>query len=168
MVAIRLRPTFDIDVACQRLQLMKRLAAESRRVGDRSLFGMYGEYGELHLPVSQHRLWSPHLSFYLTEAGEQTKIHGRFAPRLDVWTPVWIAYLLMAFTAFFACIFGYSQWFLGETPWGFGVAALACIVIVSLYLIAAVGQQWSGDQMHCLRDQLDGILRRVSELPESD
>jgi hypothetical protein len=101
---------------------------------------------------------SPHLSFYVSEVDKHTLVHGRFAPRVDVWTVVWIAYLVFIFTAFFGLVFGFSQWMLGEWAWGFGVGVSAILCWVSLYVVANVGQQWSSDQMHHLRERLESLL----------
>jgi len=159
MSIFSLRPTFEIPLAEERQPAIDKLAAEftrSQQLG----FLMHGEYGELHLQAAEHRLWSPHLSFYVSQRGEQTLIHGRFAPRLEVWTFVWVIYLAMSFTAFFGLALAYSQWMLGESGWGLWVATLAVLAIAALYVIANVGQQWSSDQMSSLRVRLEEILQR--------
>ncbi|MEZ6135063.1 MAG: hypothetical protein R3C53_09160 [Pirellulaceae bacterium] len=162
MFGLQFRPTFIIAVADTRDEVMSKLEQAHRIHGKHNDFMMFGEYGELHVPPSEHRLWTPHLSFYVSEHvkpdGQHAVIHGRFAPRLEVWTTVWIAYLLMSFTAFFGFTLGYSQWMLGESLWGIFVAACSMLGITALYLVAAVGQQWSADQMQMLRIRLETIL----------
>ena len=156
---VRLRPTFALHLEEPRLEVMEKLRQSCEQLNQRHLFLMYGEYGELHLPAEEHRLWSPHLSFYVIQRDAASMIHARFAPRPDVWTSVWIAYLAMAFTAFFGFALGYSQWMLGETVWGLWVAIAASGVIGGLYLVASIGQQWSSDQMLALRSRLESILQ---------
>ena len=102
----RLRPTFDIPLDQPREIVIERLADLQSKYPKLQLFLMFGEYGELHLPPEEHRLWSPHLSFYLIESGNEALVHGRFAPRVDVWTVVGMAYLVFLFTAFFGIVFG--------------------------------------------------------------
>lgn len=155
----QLRPTFEIPLAESRESTMNKLSSECAKVGDHKSFFMHGEYGELHLPVECHRLWSPHLSFYVSSRNDHGLIHGRFAPRIDVWTFVWINYLAMSFTAFFGFALAYSQWMLGEPMWGAWVAALAMVAIGVLYMVAHIGQQWSADQMQDLRNRLEGLLQ---------
>ena len=159
MSLLQLRPTFEIPLQELRSEAIVKLAAEFVRRGKGDNFLMHGEYGELHLPAAEHRLWSPHLSFYVSERDAHGLIHGRFAPRLDVWTFVWVIYLAMAFSAFFGLALAYSQWMLGETLWGVWVAGVALLAIAALYIIANIGQQWSADQMVALRNRLDEILR---------
>lgn len=161
MPLIQLRPTFEILISEERQEAVDKLQAEFARTTDHRDFIMHGEYGELHLPACEHRLWSPYLSFYVSQRDGRGLIHGRFAPRLEVWTFVWVIYLAMSFTAFFGLTLAYSQWMLGQRGWGLPIAACAVGAVTALYIVASVGQQWSADQMQTLRDRLDGILQRA-------
>ncbi|MBX3422077.1 MAG: hypothetical protein KF752_11040 [Pirellulaceae bacterium] len=153
-----LRPTFEIPIAVTRELAMERLEQHCRSVAEPKRFFVHGEYGELHLPPAEHRLWSPHLSFYVTSKGEATRICGRFAPRLEIWTLVWVLYLAMAFTAFFSFIMAYSQWAIGEATWWHWTGLMATLAITTIYMVAHLGQQWSADQMQELREWLEQIL----------
>lgn len=158
---IHLRPTFEILLVGTRESAIEQLRAECAQTGQANRFSMYGEYGEIHLPSEEHRLWSPQLSFSLSAQENQCLIHGRYSPRINVWTFVWIVYLAMAFTAFFALILAYSQWMLGRSLWGLWVALVAFFAILALYIVAYIGQQLSADQMHSLRVQFDETLARA-------
>jgi hypothetical protein len=155
----RLRPTFEIQLDVDRSEAMRRIQTHYDSLGPINSMFLHGEYGEFHLPSVEHRLWSPHLSFYVHQEGEHGLIRGRFAPRLEVWTFVWVVYLAMAFSAFFGLALAYSQWTLGGSAWGCWIAVVATVAIVTLYAIAHVGQQLSSDQMHTLRHRLDDFLR---------
>lgn len=168
---MRLRPTFEIALRDSREAAIAKLSGHYPGSMPRDLYLIFGEYGELHLPQTEHRLWSPHLSFYVMEVdGEYdgefdgghvdrpATLHGRFAPRLNVWTSLWIVYLSMTFTTFFGLMIAATQWFMGETAWGLGLAVFGGSVIASIYAIASAGQRWSADQMRFLRDQLDRVL----------
>ena len=155
----RLRPTFEIAVVGDRNDVIDKIAQRYQAMMPAPLMFVAGEYGELHLPVAEHRVWSPHLSFYIQDREGLTFVQGRFAPRLEVWTFVWVIYLAMAFSAFFGLALGYSQWSLGGSAWGGWVAIGAGLVIATLYVVAHLGQQWSDDQMRLLREQLDEFLR---------
>jgi len=166
MALLQLRPTFEVPIAEDRLQVIAKLEAEYARAKAQPKaqpdFLLHGEYGKLRLASSEHRLWSPHLSFYVSERDGRALIRGRFAPRLEVWTFVWVIYLAMSFTAFFGLMLAYSQWMLGETDWGLWVAVAAVLAIVTLYVVANIGQQGSTDQMDALRARLDSILERAN------
>lgn len=155
----RLRPTFEIPLAMDRTTAMQRIQSHYERISPTNLMFLHGEYGEFHLPSKEHRLWSPHLSFYVHQEAEFALIHGRFAPRLEIWTFVWVVYLAMAFSAFFGLALAYSQWSLGGYAWGAWVSLAAAIAICTIYVIAQVGQQLSSDQMDRLRGDLDSFLR---------
>ncbi len=154
----RLRPTFDIELNDSRETAMEKISAEAMRRGKSDQFMVFGEYGEVHLPESEHRLWSPHLAFYFHTHSDHCRLHGRFAPRVHVWTVVWIAYLAMIFTAFFSAMVAVSQGTVGQYPWGWWMVGGSLAALVAIYVIAHIGQQWSADQMHLLRDRLEEIL----------
>lgn len=158
----RLRPTFEIPVHESSQAAIEKLVAISQQRNQPTIFRVHGEYGELHLPTPEHRVWSPHLSFYITQRGDSQLLLGRFAPRVDVWTSVWIFYLLMAFSSFFGFMLAYSQWSLGHPTWGLWLGGVPLLAIATLYIVAHIGQQWSVDQMHALRDQLEQILSEAS------
>lgn len=161
-----LRPTFEIPIQVSRDIAMTKLAQLCHDVNQPSLFFVHGEYGELHLPKAEHRLWSPHLSFYVADnqtAGDSgSHIKGRFAPRLDMWTLIWVLYLAMAFTSFFAFTLAYSQWAIGEATWWHWVGIVALVAILGIYAVAHIGQQLSADQMRWLKQRLEEILGQGS------
>ncbi|MFO1062901.1 MAG: hypothetical protein U0892_03385 [Pirellulales bacterium] len=158
----QLRPTFDLQAVDSAAAVIDRLAALQSVHSDRKLFAMYGEYGELHVPQAEHRFWSPYLSFAVSESEQGTIIHGRFAPRLEVWTLVWILYLAMGFAGFFGAMMACSQWMLSVPAWGAIIAVASCVGIGSLSLAARIGQGWSSDQMHDLRERLEKLMSEAS------
>ncbi len=157
-----LRPTFEIPISTSREVAMQRLMEICQKRNEPTQFLMHGEYGELHLPKVEHRLWSPHLSFYIGQGESEPKIYGRFAPRLEIWTLVWVLYLAIAFTAFFSFAMAYSQWAIGERTSLHWLAIASLMAIFGVYAVAYIGQQWSADQMQKLRGWLDEILRESS------
>ena len=164
MVSWNLRPTFELPIDVSRSEAIDRLAQDKAAHQDDALFLMFGEYGELHVHESEHRIWTPHLSFYVAESSSGARIHGRYAPRLEVWTFVWIVYLAMAFSVFFGLAFAYAQWMLQETQWAWWIVIPATLVLVSVYVAASIGQQWSSDQMEDLHDRLIAICDRTALL----
>lgn len=165
MISLRLRPTFEVPIRVPRETMIERLGDLANQHDTPDLFRMHGEYGELHLPPSEHRVWSPHLSFYVTDHGQDHCVLGRFAPRVDVWTSVWIFYLLMAFTSFFGFTLAYSQWALGHSAWGLWIGVVPLFLIAALHVVAIVGQSWSEDQMHSLREQLEALVAKADHGP---
>ena len=156
-----LRPTFEIAVADSQQEAVRKIRQAYEQEADRKLTQLFGDYGELHLPTSEHRIWSPHLSFSIEQRGEQTLIHGRFAPRFEIWTFVWIGYMAFGFSAFFGFILGFSQFMIRTYSWGTWIGLVALLLWIGLIVIAHVGQQWSADQMHALKHRLDDLLDRA-------
>ena len=153
-----LRPTFEIPLFDTQQDAVQKIDQAYRQVTDRKLLQVFGEYGELHLPSCEQRIWSPHLSFSVDKRGDAASIHGRFAPRFEVWTFVWIWYMAFGFSAFFGFILGFSQFMIGTNSWGIWIGLLALLLWAALIVIAHVGQQWSSDQMHTLQHRLDELL----------
>lgn len=161
MAWFRLRPTFEIGLRERREEAIERIFSEYQRRQSDTLMFVHGEYGEFHLPKEEHRLWSPHLSFYVHDDRGHGLIRGRFAPRLEIWTFVWVVYLALAFSCFFGLTLGYSQWTLGGSVWGLWIALVSLLAIIGLYVVAHVGQQWSSDQMVFLRTRLHQFLEQA-------
>lgn len=153
-----LRPTFEIQLSDSRDEAVEKIDRAYKQAENKKLLLVFGEYGELHLPPSEHRVWSPHLSFSVNRNGDHAYIHGRFAPRLEIWTFVWICYMTFAFTAFFGFILGFSQYMIGAHAWGNWIGIIALLLWATLIVVAHIGQQLSTDQMHALQNQLNDFL----------
>jgi hypothetical protein len=100
------------------------------------------------------------LAVYFLEAEQpdSCQLMGRFAPRPNVWTLVWILYLAFFCAIFFAAIFGGSQWLVGEFPWAWAIVLATIVPYAGLFLASQIGQSLCSDQMELLRGRLDGVL----------
>lgn len=153
-----LRPTFEIQLLDSQPETVEKIDRAYEQIENKKLFILFGEYGELHLPPSEHRVWSPYLAFSVNRKGDHSFIHGRFAPRLEIWMFVWICYMTFAFTAFFGFILGFSQFMIGAAAWGTWIGMFAMFLWGTLIVVAHVGQQLSADQMRSLQQQLNEFL----------
>jgi len=163
LVQFAIRPTFTLDILHPRQEAISRFSSAIRAMGDESLYLTHGDYAEFHLEPHLHRLWSPYLSVYFLEehAADRCVLFGRFAPRPNVWTLVWIFYLLFFCSIFFAAIFGGSQWMIGQFPWGWAIVIATAILYAGLFLASQIGQAMCHDQMDLLRHRLDDLLERT-------
>ncbi|MBM3963555.1 MAG: hypothetical protein FJ308_00585 [Planctomycetes bacterium] len=95
-VQFAIRPTFTLDIPYPRHEAISSFASTLQQMNDETLYLSHGDYAEFHLEPHLHRLWSPHLSVYFLDdhAPNHSVLFGRFAPRPNVWTLVWIFYLL--------------------------------------------------------------------------
>jgi len=107
-----MRPTFELQLPFPKVNVVQRVGIELKAPPWNSTSLVFDDYVELHIAPSELRYWSPHLTITFDGDEEKTFIRGRFAPRQEVWTLVWIVYLALAFTGFFAAVFAYSLWIL--------------------------------------------------------
>jgi len=153
-----MRPTFEMQLPYSKEEVMRRIGVELKKPNNSNRFQLFDQYAELHIPEAEIRVWSPLLSLSFERDGTQTRVHGRFSPRQDVWTLVWVIYLALAFSAFFAFVFECSFWMMGQSSW-FGLAAMLALVgIGALYLISQIGQLWSADQMIALNSDWQRLI----------
>jgi hypothetical protein len=155
-----MRPTFQVvlPVAKQELQqrIKERLVTET---WDWESY-VFDGYFEMHIPTKELRYWSPHLSISMDDLKGETRIHGRFAPRQQVWTLVWVLYLAFVFTALFSLLFALSSMHAKDSEWRWiWVLCPASIAgIILLYLVSFIGQSWSSDQIQSLQSQWDRLI----------
>ncbi len=109
----------------------------------------------------ERRFWSPHLNVQVIEVESESQLYCRFSPRPEVWTMFMFIYFIAAFLASAAAIYGYVQWFLGETPWALVIIPIAIVTIVSLHAASLFGQGLSSDQMDELRQRFDRMLKQI-------
>ena len=153
-----MRPTFEMELPYSKEEVIRLVAVELKKPNRSNTYLLFDQYAELHIPKSEIRYWSPHLSLSFDGDSMHTTVHGRFAPRQEVWTLVWVIYLILAFSAFFASVFECAFWMMGKSSW-FGLAAIFALVgIGSLYLMSQIGQLLSADQMITLKTDWQRII----------
>ena len=161
MAATRMRPGFELELPAPADQVGSRLQLALAADDPTALTSSGGGWAELLVPEAERRLWSPHLSVEIEDAGGRTRLRGRFAPRSDVWTLVMFIYFLMGFAAILGTILGYVQWTMDSPAWGFWVVPPSGGIILLLHAASRVGQRLAADQMGQLRARLDDALRRA-------
>ena len=124
----------------------------------------FERFAELHVPKTELRYWTPHLSLTLDDDGANgTRIHARFEPRQEVWTFVWVVYLALGFTAFFSMIYVYAVSLLRQSTWMSVLPILALAGIATLHFASRTGQRWSADQMQKLRSDCELLMDKIRE-----
>lgn len=163
-----MRPTFEMELPYSKDEVMRRVGAELTKPDREHKSLLFAQYAELHVPDTAIRYWSPHLALSFDEEGEHTRVRGRFAPRNEVWTLIWVIYLLLAFLAFFALMFEGASWMLGQSTW-FGIAAIIAIVgIGAVYLLSQIGQMLSADQMVALKSDWQQVVDHAFPVGQSN
>jgi hypothetical protein len=163
-----LRPTFEIHLPLDRDEVDRRIRLILKQDLWKPISSSFERYTELHVPKDEVRYWSPNLSLLVDhDSGSGTRIYARFAPRQDVWTFVWVIYMALTFTAFFAMIYVYAVSLMKQSTWMSVVPILAIIGIAMLHIASRIGQQLSSDQMVTLRDNCDRLLDQVRDMGDS-
>jgi len=159
------RPTFEIHLPLERDEVDRRIRLILKQDYWKPISSSFERYTELHVPAEEVRYWSPNLSLLIDhDSGSGTRIYARFAPRQDVWTFVWVIYMALAFTAFFAIIYVYAVSLMKQSTWMSIVPILAIAGIAVLHVASRIGQQLSSDQMVKLRADCDLLLDQVREM----
>jgi hypothetical protein len=163
-----LRPTFEIHLPLDRDEADRRIRLILKQDFWKPISSSFERYAELHVPKDEIRFWSPNLSLLVDhDGGSGTRIYARFAPRQDVWTFVWVIYMALTFTAFFAMVYVYAVSLMKQSTWMSVVPILAIIGIAMLHFASRIGQQLSADQMVTLRDNCDLLLDQVRDMGDS-
>ena len=160
---VRLRPTFTVRLSLDREAAIEAL--RSRLSADERFAGRWrgkGRWAEIHVPHTERRLWSPHLSLRLDAEARGSTLFGRFAPHPEVWTFFMFLYIGIAFLTVFGAVLGYVQWVSDEPAWGLWSVWLGVPAIGLIHLAGAVGQRLGHDQMLSLRTELEELVEGLA------
>ena len=105
---------------------------------------------ELHVCTREKRFWSPTLNVLVLPVDGGSSLRGKFGPNPDVWTLFLACYAFVILSAVFGSFYGFAQWSLGATPYGFLSVPIALALLVSLYVAAGIGQRLGHDQIEVL------------------
>jgi hypothetical protein len=154
----KMQPTFTVDVPLSSKDAIARI----RRVIESAEFQMLADSAgpcvDYRIATEDQRFWSPHLSVYLSDQETGTQIFGRFSPRPEIWTMFMAIYAVAAGCGFVAAIYGYCQWFMGQSPWALLLVPVCLSIIVLLHIGSLFGQSLSADQMQLLRERFDRTI----------
>ena len=103
----------------------------------------------LDIPKAEQKYWSPALraSLEKNEAGEGTLIRVVIGPRYNVWVFFVFMYTLLSLLCLFGGMYGMVQWNLGiDSLWIYCFPVVA-VLILTVFLIAKIGQRATRDEM---------------------
>ena len=155
------QPAFTMETPLPSSELMSRIRRTIKELELRDL-GTAGACVDLRVPADERRFWSPHLNVQASDNGSGSQLFCRFSPRPEIWTMFMAIYLVTACVIFAAAIYGYVQWFLGDTPWALVLIPIGVMLILALHVASLIGQGWSSDQMDQLRGRLDELIKRAT------
>ena len=114
----------------------------------------------IHISEKNRHRWSPRLQLSLekTEDGG-THIVGVYGPEHEVWALFIYGYLITGLLATFSGIFGFSQLFIGHSPWALWICGSMLVLAGLLYLSAQLGQKLGAWQTFDLHHVYESAMR---------
>ncbi len=158
MVKPQLRLRFQMIVPLSPEGVLNRLRLQLEKPETEFIGTVASGSANLKIPPSLQHYWSPELSVAVEEHEEGTLVRCLFGPRPAVWTMFASFYGLNIFIIVMGIVFGYSQWSLDQTPYGFWIIPFALVFLGAAYVMAYIGQRMGYEQMLLLRSFLDGAL----------
>ncbi len=145
--SFRIRPRFEqiLPQAPEVVQgrILEALAGQSDCIEVKSYPGFVG----IHICGDERRRWSPQLHLSLDTAAEGgTRVIGVYGPELEYWGSYLYSYVFCGLIGLFAGIFGFAQFHIGQTPWGWWVTGGMLVLVGLLYLLAQLGQKLASGQ----------------------
>ena len=159
---LTMQPTFTLDVPLRSDEAMSRIRRAIQTPELNEHVASAGHCVDFQVAPAEQRFWSPHLNVQISDLESGSQLYCRFSPRPEVWTLFMAFYFMAAFIMCCAAIYGYVQWFLGQTPWSLVLIPICALIIVSLHAASLIGQRLSSDQMVQLRRRLDRTLQLAS------
>jgi len=128
---------------------------------------VFRRHATLWISENARHFWSPHLYVEARIPGEEhcevdePLIHLRFAPHPQVWTFFMAVYALLGMVILGSLMFGFSQWWIGQSPWVLLIAPAAVALFCFVYGATFIGQGLGATQMIELRGVVDSACRRA-------
>jgi hypothetical protein len=154
----RMRPKFNLELPIPVDAAIRRIGAGLDTQELRESAATAGRHAEFRVDQTKRKIWSPRLEVRVEDAPGGSSLHGRFAPRPDVWTGFMFVYFLAWFAVVFGATLGYVQQVSDERAWGFWAVPIGLLIIVGIHAASFVGRRLAEDQMRELRGKLDSVL----------
>lgn len=168
MQPLTLQPTFEIDVELPLDEFMPRMRQALSRDELRGQAITVGNCIDFTVDADQQRFWSPHLTVQVSPGNSEqiqnptsanhSKLYCRFSPRPEIWTMFMAIYAIILGSIFIAAVYGYVQWILGNSPWAALAVPVGFAMIAALHVGSKMGQSFSSDQMHTLKQRLNSAI----------
>ncbi|TWU47467.1 hypothetical protein Poly51_52670 [Rubripirellula tenax] len=155
---LRLQPSFTIDTSMPAKSVIERMRLAFKSPELQGMAVAASMCVDYKIEQQHRRFWSPHLSVQVSDTEAGSRLHCRFAPRPEIWTMFMAIYFVVLILMFAASIYGYVQWWMGDTPWTLVAIPIGAATIAGLHVASLVGQNLSTDQMILLRDRLERTL----------
>lgn len=158
-MSLRHRPRFDLrvdlDPAAAEALLRDALVQTELPIRGAHFPGQF----ELQVKDAARHVWSPHMSVLFEQRDDGTRVTGHVGPNMAIWSLFITAYGALGIFTTAGLTFGYSQWSLGQTPYGFWFAGACALATVAVWALGKLGERLATPQTEQLHEFLRGTLR---------
>lgn len=147
-----MRPSISIEIPIDTDAAMSRLEALIRGEDFPIAGRVAGNHLMLVIPPKRRHFWSPWFHLEVHEHASGSLIKGRFSPNPSVWTGFMLTYIALGTLAFFAAMFGVSQWMMSKPPTALILMGIPVLIGMVMYWASLVGQRIAHTQMRELYD----------------
>jgi hypothetical protein len=155
-----MRPKFVLEIPVPADEAIHGIREGLDTPGLRESTMAAGQFAEFLVDRSERKIWSPRLEVRIEDAPAGASLHGRFAPRPDVWTGFMFVYFLAWVAVVFGATLGYVEQLSDEKAWGYWAVPIGLLIVAGIHAASYVGQRLAEDQMRELRGRLDSVLSR--------
>jgi hypothetical protein len=156
-----MRPQFEIPVGDRGPLVFARIREQLEAPGARFYGHVRRSFAFVRFPDDRRSLLSPHLELELRESEAGTVLHGRFAPRPNVWTGFMALLFFLGMLGLCGLIYGLAQFMLDGPIWTMWSAPVSVALIAFIYGAAFIGQGLSNVEMFELRAFVEYTVREV-------
>ncbi len=166
MSSFHIRPRFHQEVESNPETFRDQLVSRLRQQGDRFEIKSFPDFVCLRIHERDRHFWSPRLNLSL-EPGEEGKtvVHGIYGPNANVWSLMLFSYLIVGFLGIIAGVIAFSHWMIGSgQTWGYWLLGIAVAGLLSLYLVAQVGQKLGAQQTFLLHQTYEAAVGKPVDI----
>jgi len=154
--SLRLRPRLRLTTTLSPDEVVQRLQNLLPEHSDRLAGKIYDHFVILHMKESRQHFGSPQLTFEVASQPAGSELKGLFMPMPTIWTGFMAVYATILLGGFCAACYGYAQLQMRQAPHAWWGILITLVLLVTVHLIACIGQ-WRG------RDQIQELQQFVEQ-----
>ena len=144
------RPRFKIETSQTEAEIAEKVKAALAKENAPCKGSIKHGYATLFIPEQQQHYWSPQLTLTLEKTEKGCILRGVYGPRPAVWTMFVFFYAVISFAIMVVTIIGLSRNSLDKSTTILWLVPILIMVVLSLYLVAFLGQKFGHNQMMIL------------------
>jgi len=158
-----LRPRFQLKLPYSNQSLLEAFEQFGKKQ-NAFIINRVDDHIFIKYPNATQQFWTPQLHLEInTDSSKTSILYGLFGPIPSVWLMFMFLHFLVALAFLCFCIWGYTNWSLGNEYITQTVIAIAMIIIwISLYIFGRIGRNIAKPKMRELKLFMDNILKTMN------